>query len=400
MVDERLNRGRTGDGRSRGSGVARENALDASPARLTRSLLLCLVAALCALALSAAPPPAQEGEGPPAGEGDGPTASRAEACGGLQRPVVFGELDWESAQVATWLARIVLEAGFGCQTDAIPGTVVPIYQGAIRGDVDVIMEVWTDNVPEPWSEAVAAGTVEQVGLAFDDADQGWYVPRYLVEGDPERGIEPAAPDLHSVFDLAEHAALFRDPERPDKGRFYNCVIGWQCELINSVKLHAYALADDFTDFKSGTGVALAASLEGAYLRGEPWVGYYWGPTWVLGQLDLLKLEEPPFDQRCWEEFTALVQTPEQATGACAYPTSTAVLALGSRFKDEAPPAVRAFFEAYRGSSALLSQALAYMHANDVGPQAAARHLLVEHPDLLAGWVGEDTASRVQAALAD
>src|SRR5690606_9152728 len=211
-------------------------------------------------------------------------------CEGFGRPIVFGELDWESAQVATWMARIVLESGFGCSTDYIPGTVVPLYQGAVRGDVDVIMEVWTDNVPDLWTEAVTAGTVEQVGLAFDDADQGWFVPSYLVEGDAERGIEAAAPDLVSVFDLVEYSALFRDPERPSLGRFYNCVIGWQCELINTVKLNAYGLLPYYTDFKAGTGVALAASLEGAYLRGAPWVGYYWGPTWVLGQLDLVKLD--------------------------------------------------------------------------------------------------------------
>lgn len=353
------------------------------------------------LALAAPPPP---DAAPPASDATpsspAESGSTGTACGGLERPIVFGELDWESAQVATWLARIVLETGFGCQTAAIPGTVVPIYQGAIRGDVDVVMEVWIDNVPEQWSEAVAAGTVEQVGLAFDDADQGWYVPRYLVEGDPARSIEAAAPDLHSVFDLAKYSALFRDPERPDRGRFYNCVIGWQCELINSVKLHAYGLDDDFTDFKSGTGVALAASLEGAYLRGEPWVGYYWGPTWVLGQLDLVKLDEPAFDEECWQEYTALLETPDRATEACAYPTSTAVLALGSRFKDEAPAPIRSFFEAYRGSSALLSEALAYMHANDAGPQEAALQLLEAHPELLTEWVDRSTAAGVLAALAD
>ncbi len=321
-------------------------------------------------------------------------------CGGLTRPIVFGELDWESAQVATWMARIVLESGFGCSTDFIPGTVVPIYQGAVRGDVDVIMEVWTDNVPELWTEAVTDGTVEQVGLAFDDADQGWFVPRYLVEGDAERGIEAAAPGLRSVFDLVEYTEVFRDPERPTMGRFYNCVIGWQCELVNTVKLNAYGLVPYYTDFKAGTGVALAASLEGAYLRGEPWVGYYWGPTWVLGQLDLVKLEEPPYDAECWQEFTALVETPSAATEACAYPTSTAVLALGSRFKDDAPADVRAFFEAYRGSSALLSEGLAYMHANDETPEAAARHLLAAHPELLAQWLDEAVAARVNAALSD
>ncbi len=325
-------------------------------------------------------------------------AARPEACAGLGRPIVFGDLDWESAQVANWIARLILEAGFGCETDAIPGTVVPIYQGAVRGDVDVIMEVWTDNVPDLWTDAVARGVVVEAGVAFDDALQGWFVPRYLVEGDPERGIEPAAPGLRSVFDLEEHAALFRDPERPDMGRFYNCVIGWQCELVNTVKLHAYGLEDSFTDFASGTGVALAAELEGAYRRGEPWVGYYWGPTWVLGELDLLQLEEPPYEPECWEEFTALVDRPEAATRACAYPASTAVVALGSRFKDDAPQEIARFLHDYHGSSGLLSRALAYMHAAEVGPEEAARRFLATEPEVWGAWLDPETAARVAAAF--
>jgi len=328
----------------------------------------------------------------------GTASARSPDCGGLRRPIVFGDLDWESAQVANWIARLVLEEGFGCATDAIPGTVVPIYQGAVRGDVDVIMEVWTDNTPALWTEAVANGVVEEVGVAFDDAVQGWFVPRYLVEGDPARGIEPAAPGLRSVFDLAEYWELFRDPERPDKGRFYNCVIGWQCELVNTVKLHAYGLEDRFTNFRSGTGVALAAELEGAYRRGEPWVGYYWGPTWVLGELDLYLLEEPPFDPDCWAEFTALVDAPERATRACAYPTSRAVVALGSRFKDEAPEGVRRFLSAYRGSSAMLSRALAFMHATGAEPEEAARRFLATEREVWSAWLDPDTAERVAAAF--
>ncbi len=325
-------------------------------------------------------------------------AAQDQGCEDLGRPVVFGELDWESAQVATWIARLVLEAGYGCETSAIPGTVVPLYQGAVRGDVDVIMEVWTDNTPDLWTDAVESGTVEQAGVAFDDAVQGWFVPRYLVEGDPERGIEPAAPDLRSVFDIPRYKELFRDPERPDRGRFYNCVVGWQCELVNGVKLHGYGLDDDLTNFRSGTGVALAAELEGAYRRGDAWLGYYWGPTWVLGELDLYMLEEPPFTQECWDAFTALVDRPEEAEFACAYPASTAVVGVGSRFVDEAPEGVRAFLDAYHGGSAMLSRALAYMHAEDATPQQAARRFLRTEPTVWRAWLPTDVADMVAGAV--
>src|SRR5690606_28318114 len=146
------------------------------------------------------------------------------------------------------------------------------------------------------------------------------------------------------------------------------------------------------------GVALAAELEGAYRRGEPWVGYYWGPTWVLGELDLYMLEEPPFDPECWAEFTALVETPERAERACAYPASRAVVALGSRFKDEAPEGVRAFLSSYHGNSAMLSRALAHMRAEDAEPADAARRFLATERELWSAWLDEETAARVAAAF--
>ncbi|MCB2777032.1 ABC transporter substrate-binding protein, partial [Listeria monocytogenes] len=75
------------------------------------------------------------------------------------------------------------------------------------------------------------------------ATEGWWVPEYLVKGDPQRGIEAKAPELRSVADLPRDKALFREPEEPAKGRFYNCPTGWTCESVNSQKLKAYRLQD-------------------------------------------------------------------------------------------------------------------------------------------------------------
>jgi ABC-type proline/glycine betaine transport system substrate-binding protein len=215
-------------------------------------------------------------------------------CGGYGRPIILAGLDWDSVQVHNAIASHILEEGFGCGTGSIPGSTVPMQQGVVRGDIDVAMEVWTDNLPEFMPAAFESGQVIDLGINFADANQGWFVPRYVIEGDPERGIEAVAPDLRSVSDLERYADLFRDPEQPEKGRFYNCIIGWVCEEINTEKLEAYGLSKEFSNFRPGTGVALATSMESAYLRGEPWFGYYWGPTWVLGKLDMYQLEEPEY----------------------------------------------------------------------------------------------------------
>ncbi len=324
-------------------------------------------------------------------------------CGGYDKPIVFAELDWDSVQVLNHIARFVLEEGFGCTTDSIPGSTIPMYRGAARGDIDVVMEVWLDNVPDFWGPAVAAGDVVQLDAVFDDAIQAFYVPRYMVEGDADRGIEATAPDLKSVYDLPQYASLFRDPEQPDKGRFYNCIIGWRCEEINNVKLEVYGLTDYFTNFLPGTAVALATSMEGAYLRGEPWVGYYWSPTWVLGKLDMIRLEEPPYSDACWDVLEANVDTPEKATEACAYPASTAVIALGKNYKDQASDEIVAFLNAIDTPSALINKILAHMQETDASPAEAAMHFLETEKDVWTGWLanaGLDpvVTERVLAAL--
>ena len=43
------------------------------------------------------------------------------------------------------LAELILTKGYGCKVEILPGTVLPLVNGLARGDVDVLMEVWTAN---------------------------------------------------------------------------------------------------------------------------------------------------------------------------------------------------------------------------------------------------------------
>ncbi|AEB10819.1 ABC transporter substrate-binding protein [Marinithermus hydrothermalis] len=311
----------------------------------------------------------------------------------LDRPVVFAGLDWDSARIHNAIAAYILEHGYGCQTDSIPGSTIPLVQGLIRGDLDVMMEVWVDNIKETWDKALATGRVVDLGVNFPDAIQGWFVPRYVIEGDPERGIAPMAPDLRSVQDLPRYKTLFTDPESPDKGRFYNCILGWACEVINTKKLEAYGLSDDYTNFRPGTGAALAAAIASAYERGKPILAYYWGPTWVLGKYDLVMLEEPPFTQECWDELNS----ERRPQTACAYPVIKVTVGVSKDFADQAPTLVE-FLKRYETSNQLVSELLAFMQDNDAEVEEAAIHFLKNYTDVWTQWVPAEVAARVQASL--
>ncbi len=180
-------------------------------------------------------------------------ALAADAQCEMDRPVVFADLNYGSAQFHTAVAEYIVKNGFGCQIDAIPGDTIPLINGVARGDADIIMEIWTANPAQAWVDAEKAGKTVALGTTYPDAREGWFVPTAALDG-PLKGLK-------SVKDLPKYKDVLADPEEPGKGRFYNCPAGWQCEVVNSKKLIAYGLSDDFTNFRPGTGEALAAAAE-------------------------------------------------------------------------------------------------------------------------------------------
>ncbi|MEM7693459.1 MAG: ABC transporter substrate-binding protein [Pseudomonadota bacterium] len=325
-----------------------------------------------------------------------PTAAHAADCDGLDRPVVFAGLDWDSVTFHNAVAGFMLEHGYGCEVDSIPGSTIPLFNGMIRGDIDVTMEVWIPNIKDAWDKATADGDVASVGVSFPDASQAWYVPRYLVEGE-----DAPAPDLKSVADLPKYASLFQDPEDPDKGRFYNCILGWGCEVMNTKKLIAYGLDESFNNFRPGTGGALSSAIESALLRERPIVFYYWGPTWVLGKVgpDLIRLEEPAYDEASWQVLAdADVDEVTTDTPAMAWPDTPADIGVNTEFQEQTPTLME-FFGNYGFTAAIVSESLNFMRENSASAEEAAVEWLKSNEDTWTTWVPADAADRIKAALA-
>ncbi|MBN1857128.1 MAG: ABC transporter substrate-binding protein [Dehalococcoidia bacterium] len=305
-----------------------------------------------------------------------------------KEPIVFGDLSWDSAQVCNRVAAFILLHGYGYEAEYIPGDTITILQGLRSGDIEVNMEIWVENQLEPYGEALESGDVIDLGNNYGDNYQGWLVPTYMIEGDSERGIEAAAPGLKSVFDLPDYWELFKDPENPDKGRFINSIPGWMATIVNSAKLESYGLTDTYTDFVTGSDAALSGSMAAAYQKGEPWVGYYWAPTWVLGKFDMTLLEEPAYSEDLWTE---------EAGYACAYPSNNVNIALNAAFADANPDVVE-MLDNFETTTAMINVVLAYMQDNGATTDEAAMFFLKEYDDVWETWVPGDVADAVKAAL--
>lgn len=137
------------------------------------------------------------------------------------KPVKFAGLNWESGMLLTDVMQYVLQKGYDCKTDALPGNSITMEQAVGTNDIQIFAEEWIGR-SEVWNKAEKAGKAVSVGAPIVGAVEGWYVPRYVIEGDAKRKLKPLAPDLKSIPDLAKYVQVFRDQEEPDKGRFYNC----------------------------------------------------------------------------------------------------------------------------------------------------------------------------------
>ena len=290
------------------------------------------------------------------------------------KPVKFAGLNWESGMLFTDLMQFVLEKGYGCKTDSLPGNSIAMENALSSNDIQVFAEEWVGR-SNVWVKAEKAGKVVGVGAPVVGAVEGWYVPRYVIEGDESRKIKASAPNLKSIADLPQYASVFKDQEEPTKGRFYNCPAGWTCELDNSAMLKDYGLDNSYTNFRPGTGPALDAAVLSSYRRGEPILFYYWSPTPLLGSVDLVKLDEKPGVDKHVDIKVGVSKT----------------------FSEQAPELV-AVLEKVNLPIDLLNQNLARMSKERIDSATLAKLFLKEHPEVWHAWVDEDAAKKIEAAL--
>ena len=330
-----------------------------------------LILLLAAVVTAACVQPEQTGPG----KAEDPAASSIET-------IIFADLNWASAQVQNRIAQYIVEKGYGYPTDVVFGATLPLFQGLRKGDVNVNLEIWLPNQLDAWEEAMANNEVVLIGKSLgNDWQSAFVIPAYLQEQYPE---------LDSVEDLKDERfkELFVSAETGGKARLVSCVIGWACEEVNAAQIQAYGLEDHVHILNPGDGAAMNADLYGAFERQEPWLGYQWGTNQPAMLLDLIRLEEPPYSDECWE-----------TTKACAYKDAEILIAVHPDLIDSAPDVIE-MLESWGFTISVYREVVAWQQQNDgANANDAALWWLNSKVDIWSAWVTDDAAASIQAALA-
>lgn len=303
------------------------------------------------------------------------------------RVISFADAGWDSIRFHNAVAATIIEELWGYSWTEITGSTPVTHQGLLSGEIDVHMEIWSANIAS-YEEDKAEGRFQELSTNFNDNYQGIYVPRYVIEGDPERGIEPLAPDLKYVWDLKDYPHIFKDDENPGMGRIYGAIPGWEVDQILYNKYLHYGLDENFIYFRPGSDASLAAAITAAYERGEPIAAYYWEPTWLLGMYDMVLLQDEPYNPDTYLE------------GETEIPPVNVTIGVSNDFYQEGHEEVVEFLSNYQTSSALTSEALAYMQETGADYIDTAKWFLQEHSELIDQWLKPEDAEKIKASLGE
>ena len=306
-------------------------------------------------------------------------------CSSSSGPTLrFANAGWDSIAFHNATMGTIIETLWGYEWEEVTGSTPITYEALMSGEIDIYSEIWTDNLAS-YENDVATGRFELLGVNFNDNRQGLFVPRFVIEGDPARGIEPMAPTLRYVSDLPRYWELFRDEEDPTRGRIYGSPPGWAVDEILRNKFDHLNLGETFNYFAPGSDAALSAALAGAYQRGEAVVGYYWEPTWIMGLYDFVLLEDEPFNEELFSQ------------GVGAFASADVTIGVRRGFSAEFPH-VAEFLSRYTTSADLTSIALSHIESTGATYREAAVWFILNHQDVVASWLSSEQFETLIDAL--
>jgi glycine betaine/proline transport system substrate-binding protein len=309
-----------------------------------------------------------------------------QACG----KVTIADMNWTSATLMANVDRFILEHGFGCDAELVPGDTMPTSTSMVeKNEPDIAPEMWSNAVKKLLEQGVADKRIRYAGASLSDGgEEGFWVPKYLVEKYPE---------MATIEGVKKHAKLFKHPEDPELSAFYGCPAGWNCQITAGHLFDALHLDEaGFELLDPGSGAGLSGSIAKAYERGQGWFGYYWAPTAILGKYDMVKVDfGVSVDINEFVSCTTLADC--LSPKVTPYPPSEVHTVITESLATRTPQLIE-YLNTRAYTNAEMNTLLAWMEENQADGEIAAEYFLTEHADIWRQWLKPEIADRVAKAL--
>ena len=305
------------------------------------------------------------------------TGARAD-CG----EVSIGAMGWSSGKTIAAVATFVLEQGYGCTVVVMPTDTEPsITSIDENGQPDIIIEVWKNSAPlydrlENEQKLITASNVFKNG-----GEEGWWIPTKLVEKYPK---------LRTIIGVLANPELVGS-------RFHNCPVGWGCRIVNdNLKIVHQLEANGIEIFDHKSVADLNATIDDAFANDDPWFGYYWGPSRMLGKYEMTMVDIGDVDTE-QHAINQSPDTPEEKLAPSGFPSVSVLNVVKVDLAKKEPEAFK-FVQNISFQNDIISKMLAWKEANNASVEQAAAWILTNHKNVILDWVNEDAKVKLNNLL--
>lgn len=296
----------------------------------------------------------------------------------------------ESQGINNAIAEFVIENGYGYPVETVEQSTPAMQEGLPKGTFHVNLEGWQQNIIEWYNSEMDKGSIVNLGMIYEGGPQFFMIPQWVSE----------TYNIKTVQDMKDQWQLFRDPQDPLKGVFYNCISGWECAKINQVKLSVYGLDETYNVVSPASANALTAALAEAQIANRPVFGYYWQPSPLAAAYPWYVLEEPAHTTECWSQVIAAAESAGAVSSdaACSYENLPIDKLAHAGLQDIAPELVEMLKAMVVGLEPL-NRTMAWSEENNVEDrEKAAVYFLQNYEDLWRSWVTADAHRKIKFAL--
>jgi glycine betaine/proline transport system substrate-binding protein len=208
--------------------------------------------------------------------------------------------------------------------------------------------------------------------------EGWYVPTYVIKGDPARGIKPACPGLPDWKALNECVDVFKTARTGDKGQYMMGEKAWAATYGDDNRIANLGL--NYEMVYAGSEAALMAEWKRAYEAGQPFLGLLWTPTYTALKYDVTKVDFPPYSKECWD-----------TTSACNWPDQDIRNIVSAKVETDHPLAFQ-IVKNYNPSDDQLRKMMLMVNDDGMTPQQAVDKWFGENKAIWEKWAPTPAAS--------
>ncbi len=314
------------------------------------------------------------------------------ACGKL----VIAEQNWASAELMANVDKIILEKGYGCEVELVPGATMPTFTSMNdKGSPDMNPEQWANAVYTPLKKAVDEKRLIIANKApITGLGEGWWLTPGSIKKHPElKGM--------TALEIMERPDLFPYKEDPSKGAFVGCPAGWGCQLANANLFRAFEMEKKgWVLVDPGSAAGLDGSISKAADSGNTWFGYYWNPTSIVGKYGLVPVDfGVKFAGRDnWDNCITLAEQDCASPKPTAWTKSEVNSIVSANFAKTGGKDVLSYVEKRTYPGTVMNGMLVYMADNQAKGSDAAVEFLIKHEDVWTKWVSSDAAKKIKKSL--